>query len=226
MTELARREGHANALLKAYIDSGDDFVARLQGTFALAVVDAHRSRALLAIDRMGVERLCYGVQDGLLAFGAGVQDVTAHPVFGFEIDPQALFDYLYHHMIPAPRSIARGVHKLPAAHLLSFSDGRASVRRYWNCAFADDLSAFDESARARELLDTLEVATADQRDGGDAAAFLSGGIDSSTVAGMLARRAPGETRTFTIGFAAAGYDEVNYARITSKRFATKPHDTT
>ncbi len=115
LADIALKQGHARALIEAYASMGERLAERLWGTFALAVIDARQSRAVLAIDRMGVERLCYGLQDGLFAFGATVQDVTRHPAFGFEVDPQAIFDYLYHHMIPAPRSIARGVAKLPAA---------------------------------------------------------------------------------------------------------------
>lgn len=218
LADTAARLGDAHALLQAYLALGDELIQRLGGTFALAVIDAQRSQALLAIDRMGVERLCYGIKDGLLAFGATVDDVTRHPSIGFSVEPQAIFDYLYHHMIPAPRTIARGVAKLPGAHLLSFASGRATLRRYWQCEFSDEPQDFDERARARELLANLETATAHHRNGGDAAAFLSGGIDSSTVAGMLARANPGKARTYTIGFAAAGYDEVSYARITTQHF--------
>ncbi len=224
LAAIARRQGDAQALLEAYHTLGEQLVEGLGGTFAVAVIDARQSRALLAIDRMGVERLCYAVKDGLLAFGATIEDVTRHPVIGFTIESQAIFDYLYHHMVPAPRTIARGVFKLPAAHLLAFASGRASVRRYWDCEFDDELQGFDEPARARELLESLQTVTADHRNGGDAAAFLSGGIDSSTVAGMLARSSPGAAHTFTIGFAAAGYDEVSYARITAKHFGTRAHE--
>ena len=224
LADIALKQGHARALIEGYFSMGDRLAERLAGTFAFALIDARQSRALLAIDRMGVERLCYAAKDGLFAFGATVQDVTRHPLFGFDVEPQAIFDYLYHHMIPAPRTIARGVAKLPAAHVLTLRDGAVSLRRYWQCEFMDDESKFDESECARELLERLEAVTADHRNGSDPAAFLSGGIDSSTVAGMLARRAPGEARTFTIGFAAAGYDEMSYARISAKHFGTRPHE--
>jgi len=224
LAATASRQGDAQALLEGYTELGERLVERLGGTFALAVVDARRSRALLAVDRMGVERLCYGLKDGLLAFGATIEDVTRHPSIGFSIEPQAIFDYLYHHMVPAPRTVARGVFKLPGAHLLICSAGHATVRRYWQCKFADARHGFDEAARARELLESLETVTAEYRDGSDTAAFLSGGIDSSTVAGMLARANPGEARTYTIGFAATGYDEVSYARITAKHFGIRAHE--
>ena len=224
LAATAARHGNAQALLAAYVEFGEQLIERLAGTFALAVIDSSRTRALLAVDRMGVERMCYGLEDGLLAFGATVDDVTRHPSIGFSIEPQAVFDYLYHHMIPAPRTIARGVSKLPAAHLLSFVDGRLTLRRYWHCEFADAAPAFDESATAHELLTSLETVTAHHCNGGDAAAFLSGGIDSSTVAGMLARAKPDQARTYTIGFAAAGYDEVGYARITAKHFGIRAQE--
>jgi asparagine synthase (glutamine-hydrolysing) len=220
----AARAGDAQALLDAYLELGEHLIDKLGGTFALAVIDSQRTQALLAVDRMGVERMCYGLSDGVLAFGATVDDVTRHPAIGFSVDPQAIFDYLYHHMIPAPRTIARGVSKLPGAHLLTFAAGQVTLRRYWHCEFADEANGFDERARARELLASLETVTAHHRNGGDAAAFLSGGIDSSTIAGMLSRTSPNQARTYTIGFAAAGYDEVDYARITARHFGIRAHE--
>ncbi len=224
LAETARQNGDAAAALEGYLAHGERIVEHIAGTFALAAIDARHARAVLAVDRMGVERMCYALRDGLLAFGASVTDVTSHASIGFAIEPQAVFDYIYHHMIPAPRTIARGVCKLPAAHVLTFAGGRISLRRYWQCEFEDELRAFDEGARARELLDTLQTVTSEHRNGGDAAAFLSGGIDSSTVAGMLSRAEPGSAHTYTIGFAAAGYDEVSYARLTAKHFNTRAHE--
>lgn len=224
LSERAREAGHAAALLQAYEARGERLFEHLHGSFALAVIDARARTALLAVDRLGIERLCFAAVDGLFAFGSTVQAVTRHPQVGFELDPQGLFDYLYHHMIPAPRTVARGVRKLEAGHYVRWQQGRLSTARYWHCRFEDDVARFDERACAAELLERLEQVTREQRAGADAAAFLSGGIDSSTVVGMLARTSPGGVSSFTIGFEAEGYDEVSYARISARHFGAREHE--
>lgn len=136
------------------------------------------------------------------------------------IDPQALYDYVYFHMLPAPGSIYAGVAKLCGGNCLTWQEGRASVERYWLPRFGRRRAGSEASA-AGELRDLLGAAV--QRSLGRspaAGAFLSGGLDSSTVAGYAARLRPG-IPTVSIGFDAAGYDEMEYARIASGHFGTR-----
>ena len=136
------------------------------------------------------------------------------------IDPQALYDYVYFHMLPAPRSIYAGVAKLCGGHCLTWQDGRTSVERYWRPRFGHRRPAA-EALAISELRDLLSAAV--QRSLGHnraAGAFLSGGLDSSTVAGYAAGLQPG-IPTVSIGFDAPGYDEMEYARIAAGHFGTR-----
>lgn len=215
LADLAAARGHGAALLTAYRTYGRRCLERLGGSFAVAFIDAQRRTCLLAIDRLGIGRLCFASVRGMLAFGTTVTAVAAHPSIGFTCDPQAVYDYLYYHCVPAPRTIAAGVSKLGPGEFCEWTDGRVETGRYWHCRF-DSGTRFDFDAAAHELRDALEHATREQR-AENCGSFLSGGIDSSTVAGMLSLTGTAP-RTFTIGFAAEGYDEVGYARIAAQRF--------
>lgn len=225
---------HANigddvpAMLRALADDyrtlGAAALQKLSGAFTLAILDPERRTALLAIDRIGIEQLYYAPQaDGLL-FATAPAVLT--PVGGFDasIDPQAIYDYLYCHMIPSPRTIYRGLRKLPASHFLEWRDGALRVAPYWLPEFTE--TPIDVAATGREMLETIE--TVIQREASETSAerlgaFLSGGIDSSTVAGMLTR-ATQPAHTYSIGFNVPGYDEMDYARTAVRHFQTTPHE--
>lgn len=186
-------------------------------------------------DRFGRTRLCWTTArtDG----GSTVQvaeraDSWSGESGAREIDPQAIFDYLHFHCIPAPRTIFRGVHRLPAGHRLEIEGDTARVEADAD-ADADALAAdsppptrapqdFD-SLRAR-FIALLERAVQRQLDGSRPACFLSGGTDSSTVAAFIGRVTGRPAATFSIGFDAQGYDEMAYARIAAKAFGTDHHE--
>jgi asparagine synthase (glutamine-hydrolysing) len=133
----------------------------------------------------------------------------------------AIYEYLYFHMLPAPSSIYVGVAKLCGGHYLRWKNGRTDVERYWHPAFGRDAPR-SECETAEELRATLRSAVErSTKKGSSIGAFLSGGLDSSTVAGYAAELLPG-IPTVTMGFDAAGYDETEYARIASRHFRTKP----
>lgn len=137
-----------------------------------------------------------------------------------DIDPQALFDYVYFHFVPSPRSIFTGISKISNGHAIQVRNGQIEMLRYWRPQFDQPfgLSVDDAAVELRGLLsDSVNRAM----DGSQACgAFLSGGLDSSTVAGLASRLRPG-VQTISMGFDAPGYDEVEYARIASRHFGTR-----
>ena len=134
---------------------------------------------------------------------------------------ESLYQYVYFHMLPSPAAIYEGVEKLDGGHLLHWNGGEAKRSRYWRASFGNESSG-TEPERRRELLETLQAAVnRSMGSNGRVGAFLSGGLDSSTVAGMAARVQPG-IPTISMGFDAAGYDEMEYARIASSHFKTSP----
>ena len=229
---LDSHEHAAQRFLRAYRATGLKALANLRGVFALAIHDTRRKTITLATDRLGIVPMCYAVEAGKLHFGTDAGQVAAalrgdDPLDGRgpgTLDPQAIFDYLYSHCIPGPTTIHRGVQRLLPGHVLEFIDGEATVRPYWEGRYDEDVRAGLPSLEAT-FLKTVEESVARAIDGAShPGCFLSGGTDSSTVAGMLTRVSGRPAETYSIGFDAEGFDEMSYARIASKRFGTHHHE--
>ena len=205
----------------AFTARGVDAPAQVTGAFAVGA-RLQDGSVFLAADVFGIHTLCWRVIDGVTHF-AERADTLAAMAPAAEIDPQAIFDYLYFHVIPAPRTIFRGVSRVPAGHCAQISGETVRLHPYWRPAFVETRSA-DFGALADEFKQTLRSAVAAQLDGSKPACFLSGGTDSSTVAGLIGEVAGRPASTFSIGFEAEGYDEMVYARIAAKRFGTDHHE--
>jgi asparagine synthase (glutamine-hydrolysing) len=210
----------ATKLARLYERHGPQCLEQVSGSFALAIVDSRTGEALLAVDRMGIRALCYAAVPGGLVFGSNAESVAAHPGVGANIEPQALYNYLYCHMVPSPGTIYRAIHKLQPGECVVFRNGVAERRFYWRMRYTN---------RARESMDAFERRfrsllreSVTRALGGEAqvGAFLSGGTDSSTVAGLLTELRGAPSRTYSIGFKAEGFDEMEYARITARHFRT------
>ena len=196
-----------------------EVLAATEGDFAVGFTD-ERGRSVLAVDRFAMRSLCWRIVDGELRF-AGQADALAGD--DADIDPQAVFDYLYFHVIPSPRTIYKHVFRLPPGHVATFDNGQLAVQPYWRPDFSEDSAPSLPALKARFLALTRE-AVARQLGGGRPACFLSGGTDSSTVAGMLSQLDVGRPATYSIGFDAQGYDEMAYARMAAKQFDTEHHE--
>ena len=193
--------------------------AQARGGFAVGLRTAD-GRTLLAVDRFAIKTLCYRIVDGELRFARDAQALRDDAA---PIDPQALYDYLYFHAIPSPRTAYRGIHRLPAGHCAVFERGQLRIEPYWRPRFAPAQGMSFQDKRAEFLL-LLREAVRQQLDGTQPACFLSGGTDSSTVAGMICEVAGRPAATYSIGFEAAGYDEMAFARIAAKHFGTEHHE--
>lgn len=208
----------ARLLLEAYRKHGRETPKHIGGAFALAVLDSDNRRALLAVDHIGVESLAYALPgDGALVFATTVGPVRRHPAVGSTVNHQSLYDYLYFHVIPSPATIFARVAKLEPAQQLWLADGEAHLERYWLPQFQEQ---GDVPALEAELRECLERAVVDCRPDATTGAFLSGGLDSSTVTGYLARHQT-PARAFSIGFAQEGFDEIPYARLAAKHFGAE-----
>jgi len=216
---LAKSEGNLAAWRSLIGAGGKDAVSDVSGDFSVGFFDS-AGRGFLAVDRFAVRSLCYRVVDGELRFAVRADklaDLTS------EIDPQAIFDYLYFHVIPSPRTIFKGVFRLPPGHCAVFENGSLSVSPYWVPEFSElENPSFVDLRTEFRLL--LRDAVARQLDGGKPGCFLSGGTDSSTVAGMIGEVSGQPAATYSIGFEAEGYDEMEYARIAARHFKTEHHE--
>ncbi len=211
-------------LVHLYEDEGLDFLQHLNGMFALAIWDQPRARLVLARDRLGKKPLVYRHEPGRLLFASELKSLLAVPGIPREVDPQALDEYLTYQYVPHPHSILRGFAKLPPAHYAVFEDGRLAVRRYWQLDGRREVvrPLADDVAELRELLaDAVRLRMQSDVPWG---AFLSGGIDSSLIVGLMQRLSGAPVKTFSIGFAQPEYDESRYARQVAERLGTEHHE--
>ena len=221
LAELARLEGTSSAWRAALTKGPAQAASSASGDFSVALTDEH-GRCFLAVDRFATRPLCYRVIAGQLRY-AERADILADMAPVAPLSPQALFDYLYFHVIPSPRTVFQGVQRLPPGHYAWFEGGQLTVAPYWVPRFTEPTAGnFDQLAQQFRSL--VQQAVATQLDGSKPACFLSGGTDSSTVAGMIGLAAERPAATYSIGFEAEGYDEMAFARIAAQRFGTEHHE--
>jgi asparagine synthase (glutamine-hydrolysing) len=215
-------------IVHLYEEHGPRCVERLDGMFAFALWDDRRHTLTLARDRFGKKPLHYAVTaGGGLLFGSELKSLLEHPECPRALDPISVSQYLALEYVPSPRSIFDGVRKVPAAHVLVWRDGEASVERYWDLAFGEAFSESDEeivsefrrlfrSAVERRLMSDVPLG-----------AFLSGGIDSSSVVAAMTDLLPrGNVKTFSIGFSEKSFDESSHARQVARFLGTDHHERT
>jgi asparagine synthase (glutamine-hydrolysing) len=185
------------------------------------IVEHAARRVTVVAPEIGLRQMYWHAAPGRLRLGSDARSVATSDDARPAIRPAALFDYVYFHMLPGPGSIYEGVAKLEAGHSLDWDGHQAQIARYWQPRFLDD-SPVPEAEAADELRQVLAAAV-DRclATPARAGAFLSGGLDSSTVAGLAARQRPG-IATVSMGFDAQGYDEMQFARIAARRFGTTP----
>ena len=215
------RPGDSLAAWTAALAQGPAEAARgVSGDFAVGLTDA-AGRVFLAVDRFAVRTLCYRLVDGELRFAARADAlIDAQP----ELDLQAIFDYLYFHAIPSPRTIFKGVMRVPPGHYVLYQNGQLSVTPYWVPEFHPPSGPVSFSALKGEFRSILRDAVKRQLDGSRPACFLSGGTDSSTVAGLIREVTGQAAASYSIGFEAEGYDEMHYARLAARHFGAEHHE--
>ncbi len=223
LAKEANQVGNAGLLAKLWQTHGLAALDRIGGSFALALYERDRQEGMLAIDRIGICPMAYAEVPNGLVFSPDLNVLRRHPVISGEFDPQALFAYLYFHMIPAPLSIYRNVRKLLPGQYLRWRSGVIEQGFYWQPDFSDDTRS--ETELAQELRQALrQAAGCCFKDPQTTGAFLSGGLDSSTVVGLFKDLAPDSAAAFSIGFAAQGYDEMEYARASARHFGVPLHE--
>ena len=196
---------------------GRDAAAKVQGDFAVGLRLADDS-VFLAVDRFAVRTLCYRIDGNQLRFALRADELADHAA----LDPQALFDYLYFHVIPSPRTVFCGVFRLPPGHYAFFRDGKLDVAPYWTPRFEES-----RAAPFKQLKDEFRQILRDSVRSqivGRTGCFLSGGTDSSTVTGLIGEVTGSPADSFSIGFDAAGYDEMEFSRIAARHFGAQHHE--
>ncbi len=219
-----RTRSDVEVVVHAYEEYGADCPTHLAGMFAFAIWDRRRRRLFVARDRLGQKPLYYARRGELLCFASELKALATLPAVTGEIDEVALHHYLSLQYVPDPWSIYHSVRKLPAAHWLSFEDGRLEIGRYWQLEFEPKLK-LDQRQAAAELRRLLRQAVRRRMMSEvPLGAFLSGGIDSSIIVGLMAEHSSKPVETFSIGFTYEALNELPYARTVAERWGTEHHE--
>jgi asparagine synthase (glutamine-hydrolysing) len=220
-----RSHTDTEVIIHLYEEMGAECVKKLRGMFALAIYDKTKRKLILARDRLGKKPLHYALHQGNLYFASEIKSILAVVPELAEVNSQGLLEYLYYGYVPDPITAYTGIHKLAPGHLLEFQEGKIRIRQYWDLPEYNTHTPKNEQECLEELEQRLFEATkirliSDVPLG----AFLSGGIDSSTVVALMARASSAPVKTFSIGFKKDDFNESNYARIVATKFNTEHHE--
>lgn len=221
-----RTRSDTEVILYGWLVWGTACLEHFDGMFAFALWDARDQTLFCARDRFGKKPFYYTLQNNLFAFASELTALASLPDLDLSVSPRTLMRYLAYEYVPTPQSMYDQVQKLPPAHFLLFKQGTVRVERYWDMPTPQPLSArkVGEDDLAAELRVLLRQAV-QRRMVSDVplGVFLSGGIDSSIVAGLMASLSP-QVKTFSIGFTEASFDESHYARLVAKYYGTDHHE--
>lgn len=221
-----RTDGDTEVILAAWQRWGVDCLDRLNGMFAFALYDLKRKELLLARDRLGVKPLFMAeLSDGSLAFASELKGLLVHPLLRREADPRAVEDYMTWGYVPDHRSILKGVEKLPAGHfrLLKRGTRPAPPRQWWDVDFSNRKQGSVADLSAELLHHMRDGVNSRMQADVPLGAFLSGGVDSSSVVALMSEATQDPVTTCSIGFDVAALDETGYAETVAKQFGTNHH---
>ena len=225
------RKGHrfktsadTEVIVHLYEEAGEDFIQRLRGMFAIALWDGRERKLLLYRDRVGIKPLHYRLKNRTLLFASEIKAILEYPEVSREISTGALSDYLSYLYIPTPRTIYREILKLPAGHFLRYVNGQIEIKRYWDFSYHEG-----PQMREEEWVEKLKQALSEAVklhlvSDVPVGAFLSGGVDSSTVVAWMSRLGSAPVRTYSMGFRDAHFNELPYAREVAGCFKTDHHE--
>jgi asparagine synthase (glutamine-hydrolysing) len=211
----------AELILDRLALAGISALRDIRGGYGLFFIDVSAQRLILAVDRFSIETVCFAIEDSRLAFSDRANVV---PVRSRTVARQSLYDYLYFHCIPAPVTVFEEVRRLGHGSHLCVDRGQLASDYHWKPRFEPSRET-PFKALCKQFRDLIRDAVAVEAKSGETlGCFLSGGTDSSTIAGMLCAVTGKKARTYSIGFAAPGYDEMEYARIAARHFGTDHHE--
>ncbi len=221
-----RTNSDTETIIHAFDEYGPDCVKLLRGMFAFAIWDEREQSLFMARDRVGKKPLFYTVaSDGEFVFGSEMKVLIEHGGVSHEIDYGALDAYLTFGYVPEEMCIFTGVKKLEPGHFLIFKNGEVRTERYWDFDFSGEPLSGNEDEIAVDLLEKLRDAVGVRLISEvPLGAFLSGGVDSSAVVGLMSQLMDQPVKTFSIGFNEDSFDELKYARLTAEHFKTDHHE--
>ncbi|MBT9170620.1 MAG: Asparagine synthetase (glutamine-hydrolyzing) 1 [Actinobacteria bacterium] len=220
-----RSNTDTEVIIHSYEEWGEECLQEFRGMFAFALWDEKKEKLFLARDRLGIKPLYYAQVNDQFLFASELKAILASGLVKKQLDPQGLHYFLSFYSVPSPFTLIQGVRSLPAGHKILVSQNGVRIIPYWDVSFGNksDVARMDEAEIKLELRRLLEEAVrirliSDVPLG----AFLSGGVDSSAIVGLMSRMSSLPVKTFSVGFGEEGadIDELRYARIIADRFST------
>jgi asparagine synthase (glutamine-hydrolysing) len=212
------------AIVHAYEEYGTDVPNYLRGMFVFALWDKRKELLLLARDRVGKKPLLYSISHGKLIFASEFQAMLKHPDVSRDVDERALWNYLSFLCVPAPMTAFADIRKLEPASILIWQNGEVKIRQYWSLDFTKKIEIGEEEAERRTLELLGEAVKIRLMSDVPLGAFLSGGVDSSAVVGLMSQFSTSPIKTFSIGFDEQDFSELEHARRVAKHFGTDHHE--
>lgn len=210
-------------IVHSYEEFGNGCVKKFNGMFAFAIWDSNEKKLLLARDRIGIKPLHYAIKEKRLIFGSEIKSILQFPNMEREVDFVSLHHFLGFEYVPSPRTMFKGIKKLSPGHILECKEGEISVKKYWDLKFSHnkkELSYYSDQT-FNLLKNSVEKRLISEVPIG---AILSGGIDSSSVVGLMSGLLDRPIKTFSIGFEEESYNELKYARLIADHFGTEHHE--
>lgn len=209
-------------IVHLYEEQGPACLEQLRGMFGIAVWDQRERTLFIARDRMGIKPLYYTIKNNTLIFGSEIKALLAHPDVHPALDLRGLSNYLSLKYIPSPGTLFEGIHSLPPGYYLMARDGRIELQRYWDISYAKPQSPKSEAEYIDEATELIrESVKLRLRSDVPFGAFLSGGVDSSTIVALMAEQMVEPVKTFSVGFGEG--DELPYAKLVADRFGCEHH---
>ncbi len=227
-----RTKSDTETIIHAYEQYGEDCVKKLRGMFAFCIWDAKKKSLFLARDRLGKKPLYYFYDKSRFVFASEIKAVISDKRIKRELDLSAVSDYFTYQYIPFPKTIFKNIYKLPPGHFMTVQQqlpeqaGEVSIniRQYWDIEYNPDYSVSEHDwvdGLREKLLDAVKVRLISDVPLG---AFLSGGLDSSSIVAFMSRVMNQPVKTFSIGFEEADFSELEYARKIAKQYGTEHHE--
>ncbi|MCM8816237.1 MAG: asparagine synthase (glutamine-hydrolyzing) [Candidatus Omnitrophica bacterium] len=215
----------SEVIIHLYEKYGTECLKFLRGMFAFAIWDNEKKTLFLARDRLGKKPLVYSIKNGNIYFASEIKALLEVDEISREIDYSAVDLFLTYQAIPAPWTIFRDIRKLKPGHYLLWTDGKIKIEKYWQIDFTKKLRLSNEQEYIDAMWEKLVESTrirmiADVPLG----AFLSGGIDSSTIVGIMSENSSQPVKTFSVGFEESDFSELNFARIVAEKFGTEHYE--
>jgi asparagine synthase (glutamine-hydrolysing) len=213
------------AIVHLYDRYGVDCVQHLRGMFAFAIWDNVEQSLFITRDRVGKKPLLYSHQaNGDLIFGSEFKALLEHPSISKEVDDEAIHHYLSYLCVPAPLTAFKQIRKLEPGHWMIWKDGEVKTKRYWLPDFSSKISITEEEAEEETLRLLREATKMRMISEVPLGAFLSGGVDSSTVVALMAEQSETPVKTFSIGFEEEDFSELKYAKIVADHVGAEHHE--